>query len=628
MRWGFALGLVLVVAAPGYPETHAVRAPHFTVVTDAGPEAARAVARNLESFRVLLDDAFPAERASHRDRVVVHAVSDASSMALLLPAIWEHENARLPDGIFREGPDKDYVVVRLDAPSEGPYATVYHEYFHVFARERFGRLPLWLDEGLAKFWEMTSIGTDVVRIGEASRRNLKVLANEPSLPLPVLFAVDHGSPHYEETERSKLFYAQSWALVHYLLLGDETGESRHQLAAYVRIASTSPAPPFGDLEALARNVDRYVQRSRFSGFERSPPAGIAESELRVVKLSEAEALAYRGELLVHGEAPERARPLLERALELDPALASTHESLGFLWLRDGKTSRALAAFARAADLDSGSYLAHYYHAVASLRAGAPLETVIDDLERSIDVNPDYAPAHLLVATVAAELGDEYELGLASATKAVELSPDDAEAHQLLGRVLVATGDENAGLESYRRAIELESDRAPVYRELALDLIALGHADDASVALARARALDPDDADTAFTLALALSEAGRVGEAIEAFHDAAALDPAAARYHYRLGELLLEHRRPAEAAAAFERALELEPDAVAVQRDLGRALLASGNAEAAIPHLRAALEQAPRLGILHYQLATALAASGDAAAAEEHFHAAEQLGYQP
>ena len=149
-------------------------------------------------------------------------------------------------------------------------------------------------------------------------------------------------------------------------------------------------------------------------------------------LSEAEALAVRGEFLVHGETLQRARPVLERALALDPELAVAHEGLGFLLLRDGRTQEALDAFARAAELDSSSFLAHYYHAIASLRAGASIEAVLGDLDRSLQANPDFAPAHLFVATAVAELPfeyDDYERGLASATKVVELTPDDPEAHQ-------------------------------------------------------------------------------------------------------------------------------------------------------------------------------------------------------
>ncbi len=626
MRWVMAVGCALSIATFARGETHEVRTPHFTVVTDAGPDIGKTVAAKLESIRVLLEEVFPFDSGA-RKHVVVHAVSDTQAMARLLPALWEDENARKPDGLFREGSEKDYIVVRLDAASEGPYATVYHEYFHVFARARFGRLPLWLDEGLAKFWEMTSIDSERARIGGLSRRNLKILSDEPSLPLPVLFAVDHGSPHYEDTEQSAVFYAQSWVLVHFLLLGDDTGERRRQLLRYLR-ASDGLEHPFGDLEALAQEVNTYTRRRRFAGIERPAPDAVPVDELRTRLLSEAETLAFRGDFLAHGETPRRARPVLERALALDPEIALAHEGLGSLLLRDGHPRGALDAYARAAELDSSSFLAHYYHAVASLRAGASIEAALSDLDRSIQLNPDFTPAHLLIATAVAELDRDYERGLASAMKAVELTPDDPEAHQILGRLLVASGDAEAGVGSYRRALDLPSHEARMFRELAFDFLGLDLFDEASTALERARALEPDDAETAFTLALALSEAGRLDEAVEAFENATALAPNVARYHYRLGELLLERHRYAEAASAFVRSLELDPKAALVHRDLGHALLASGRAEDALPHLRKALEKAPRLGVLHYQLATALLAAGDESGAEEHFRTAEKLGYEP
>ncbi len=39
------------------------------------------------------------------------------------------------------------------------------------------------------------------------------------LPLKTLFEVDHKSPHYNESKKKGIFYAQSWALMHYLLIG-------------------------------------------------------------------------------------------------------------------------------------------------------------------------------------------------------------------------------------------------------------------------------------------------------------------------------------------------------------------------------------------------------------------------
>ena len=110
MRWAIAFWCTLSIATFARGETHEVRTPHFTVVTDAGLDVGKAVAARLESIRVLLEEAFPTENRRYRDHVVVHAVSDEQAMARLLPAMWEDENVRKPDGLFWEGPDKDYIV--------------------------------------------------------------------------------------------------------------------------------------------------------------------------------------------------------------------------------------------------------------------------------------------------------------------------------------------------------------------------------------------------------------------------------------------------------------------------------------------------------------------------------------
>ncbi len=70
------------------------------LLTDAGLDVGKAVAARLESIRVLLEEAFPTENRRYRDHVVVHAVSDEQAMARLLPAMWEDENVRKPDGLF------------------------------------------------------------------------------------------------------------------------------------------------------------------------------------------------------------------------------------------------------------------------------------------------------------------------------------------------------------------------------------------------------------------------------------------------------------------------------------------------------------------------------------------------
>ena len=46
------------------------------------------------------------------------------------------------------------------------------------------------------------------------------------LPLKTLFSIDTDSPHYNERDKAGIFYGESWALVHYLMLGDRARQDQ------------------------------------------------------------------------------------------------------------------------------------------------------------------------------------------------------------------------------------------------------------------------------------------------------------------------------------------------------------------------------------------------------------------
>ncbi len=71
-------------------------------------------------------------------------------------------------GLFLRAPDRNYILVRLDAQQEHAYGTVYHEYTHYMLRKADTWLPLWLNEGLAQFYENTDID-DKTGVGGGER---------------------------------------------------------------------------------------------------------------------------------------------------------------------------------------------------------------------------------------------------------------------------------------------------------------------------------------------------------------------------------------------------------------------------------------------------------------------------
>jgi hypothetical protein len=131
--------------------------------------------------------------------------------------------------------------------------------------------------------------------------------------------------------------------------------------------------------------------------------------------------------------------LLEEALRLDPNLALAYESMGFLHFRGGELEEAAKHFARAVELDSRSYLAHYYHAMlmvqGSMRADAFPEAEAS-LRRVIELNPNFAPAYSMLAMFYSQRKETLEKALAAARKAAELEPGELRHYLNLGQVLL------------------------------------------------------------------------------------------------------------------------------------------------------------------------------------------------
>jgi hypothetical protein len=59
-----------------------------------------------------------------------------------------------------------------------------------------------------------------VSLGEPSRDNILLLRESRLLPLATLFTVDDKSPYYHEENKGNIFYAESWALLHFIQVKD------------------------------------------------------------------------------------------------------------------------------------------------------------------------------------------------------------------------------------------------------------------------------------------------------------------------------------------------------------------------------------------------------------------------
>jgi tetratricopeptide (TPR) repeat protein len=407
-RIAFLLVIVagLPLAASAATETWVqVKSPHFVVLTDSSEKQARHVAAQFERMRAVFHAAFPKAQVDSGAPILVIAVKDKKGMQALEPEAYLAKGQIELAGLFLRTQDKNYVLMRLDAQGSHPYATIYHEYTHFLLSGTAGWMPLWMNEGMAEFFQNTEIHDKDAELGQPSADDILFLRQNRLIPLKVLFAVDQKSPYYHEEQKGSIFYAESWALIHMLQMADHMMHTQ-ALRIYAEEVSQHVDPvtagerAFGDLVQLQKALEMYISRLSFQEFRIDVPNEVNESSFTATPMTPAAANAVRADFLAYNDRSKDARALLDSVLQEDPKNGQAHETMGYLEFRAGNLEAARKWYEQAVELDSHSYLAHYYYASLSMTSGRMEhpEQMEASLRTAIELNPGFAPACDRLAT--------------------------------------------------------------------------------------------------------------------------------------------------------------------------------------------------------------------------------------
>lgn len=425
-----------------------VRSPNFTVISNAGEKEARRIADQFEQFREVFHTTIPKLRIDLGKPLIIFAVKNEDSLKVLLPAYWETKGRAHPAGLYAQGEDRHFVAVRTDVETPNPYQIVYHEYTHAIMNLNFRGLPVWLGEGLAEFYANSTIHDKDVEIGKIAPYHLQVLQTERLIPIDALLEADAQSPYYNEQNHTSMFYAESWAIVHYLLM-DPEARKRQLLTTFVTAWDASgnqleaAQKTFGDLKNFSSSMEAYArQKSFYVGKAkteiRSDPKSYSSRVLPPAELDAERALFY-----VHTQRPKEAMTAVDEALKEDPNLPLAHEAQGLLAYSQGEFLVAEEAFNRAIALNTTSYFPYYFAAEAQLRHGLPSEQespqLIAWLEKTIQMNPQFAPAYAALSTIYSVSPPTREKAIVLGRKAIELEPGNLTFAIGFGYVLVNEG---------------------------------------------------------------------------------------------------------------------------------------------------------------------------------------------
>jgi len=363
--------------------------------------------------------------------IIVLALKDRKALQALEPEVYLAKGQLDLAGLFMRAPDKNYILLRMDAQGDHPFATVYHEYTHFMMRNDSEWMPLWLNEGLAEFYQNSDIQDKEVLLGQASPEDILYLRQNRLLPLATLFKVDYASPYYHQEQKASVFYAESWALTHYIEITDgQKGTSRLQDYANLLVKKEDPVvaaqQAFGDLNQLQQSLYSYIAQGRFMMFKVNKVVTVDQSTFQVRALSTPDADAIRADVLVYNQRTKDAQALIDSTLRDDPNNALAHETMGYLKFREGDMQAAGKWYGEAVKLDSQSYLAHYYYAAMSMQSsGAGQDAEIESsLRTCMKLNPGFAPAYDALAMYysrdAAKANEAHRLNI----QAISLEPDN------------------------------------------------------------------------------------------------------------------------------------------------------------------------------------------------------------
>ncbi len=389
-----------VLAKEGGDSWVEVRSPHFLVLTDSSEKQARHVAGQFERMRAVFHTVFPKAHVDPADPIIVIALKDKKAFQALEPEAYLAKGQLELAGLFLRAPDKNYVLLRLDAQGEHPYATVYHEYTHLLLADAETWMPLWLNEGLAQFFQNTDIHEKDADVGQPSREDIMLLRQNKLLPLETLLAVNVKSPYYHEEEKGSIFYAESWALVHMLEASDDLLHTR-RLPDYIEMVSQRVDPvtagdrAFGDLPQFQKALEIYIGQVGFRYMKVPVPQDVNEASFQAKAVPVTDADAIRADFLAYNDRGKDARALLDTVLQEDPKNVLAHETMGYLEGHAGNLDAARKWYEQAVQLDSQSYLAHYYYAAISMQSGVtvPPEQIEASLQTAIKLNPRFAPSY-------------------------------------------------------------------------------------------------------------------------------------------------------------------------------------------------------------------------------------------
>jgi len=421
-----------------------VRSKNFQLVGNAAEKDIRRVAVKLEQFREVFRQIFSRINLSSPIPTNVVVFRDENTFRDFKPVNDDGTPRDWVAGYFQSGEDVNYIALSNEGEKAHPYSTIFHEYVHFLVSNDIGRAnaPPWFNEGLAEYYETFQIEDDQkVSLGIKRDSHLLLLQKNKLIPFETFFNMDNYTLHRQGKDGVGLFYAQAWALTHYLMQSN-AGSRSHQLNKFIDLASNGKTTKqaFGeafqiDYATMESELKKYVEQKTYrTSIINLKNKLVFENEMQSSPVSEAEAKAVLGDLLFHTNRLPEAAAMLEESLKLDAGSSLANTSLGLVKMQQEKFAEAKKYLEKAVALDNKNYLAHFQYAFVLSREGMTdfgfvsgydgeqTEKMRESLKKAITLNPNFAESYNLYAFINVVRNEAIDEAFDYINKALKLAP--------------------------------------------------------------------------------------------------------------------------------------------------------------------------------------------------------------
>ncbi|MDQ5979132.1 MAG: hypothetical protein QG602_2106 [Verrucomicrobiota bacterium] len=317
-----------------------LQSPNFELYSGASERVSRDMLHNLELLRATFLETFRLQERRPLPVTIFYFDDEDDFMA--------YRKGGKPRSFYAARPDRATIMVSPKEELLSIQRTIFHEYVHHLMRVTEEAPPTWYNEGMAELFSTLEEQKDHLLLGRAKPELVARLQQAKAMPLEELFAVTNSSAVYRNGEHNTgIFYAQSWALVHFCNFGISK-VPKERLDTFLRLARSAKlaAEPeklrqltqelLGmDFPQLNEELARYMRGGRYNVY-RLPKPVIAARESYEARLMPAEEITLRlAELKARLLGSPDARFVLLEAAERNPRDIRVLETLGLAALSDG-----------------------------------------------------------------------------------------------------------------------------------------------------------------------------------------------------------------------------------------------------------------------------------------------------